>query len=748
MLQSYLKIALRTLARHKAYTAINIGGLAVGITGCLLMALFIRHELRYDRFHERADRIFRVVPDYHHQGQVGRFATNGAPWGPALVQTFPEVQQAVRFRYVQSALVQRGEQVAYEYGGLFADSTVFSVFSLPLVRGDPERALRIPDGIVLTERMALRYFSNDDPMGQTLTVEGADLVVTGVLRNVPSNAHMDFDFLLPFSRHEAIHPDWIGQWGLYNYFVYVLLDRPGAASGLEAKLPVFEDRHLDPEEARRTVTQLQPLTRIHLYSHRNGEFKPNGSVTTLSMLGAIAVFILLIACINFMNLTTARSANRAREVGIRKVVGAQRRQLVGQFLGEAILVCAFAVLASLLLVELFLPTFNRLTQRTLTVQYTEDGGLLLGIVVLGLVAGILAGSYPAFYLSGFRPAAVLKGASRAGRRATRLRKGLVVVQFALSITLLISVGVIYQQLGYVQDKDLGFNDEQVLVIPMRDALIEQNIETVKAAFLRDPNVTHVAASSGNLAGGDWGSSLRPEGDDDASAQATRIFCIDPDYIPAMEMRLVAGRNLSPEFPTDAADALLINEAAARALGLDDLVGQRLEVAGWRTGTVVGVVADFHFQSLHEAIMPLTMFYSRDDLHFFNVRVRPERLTATLAGLRDTWHTFVPERPFVYTFADESFARYYRAEQRLGQIFSAFAALAILIACLGLFGLASFTAEQRRKEVGIRKVMGATVSHIVLLFSRDFARLVLIAFVLAVPGTYAAMDHWLQGSPTA
>ncbi|HMB92662.1 MAG TPA: ABC transporter permease, partial [Rhodothermales bacterium] len=344
MLPNYLKVALRNLRRQKTYAVINIGGLAVGLSCCLLLGLFIRHELSYDRFHDNADRIGRLVPDYHYQGNVSAFPAIGAPWGPALVAAFPEVEQAVRFRPMRNTLVRRDDHIAYERGGLYADSTIFEVFSFPLVQGNPQTALRNPNSVVLTEQMAARFFGTGDPIGQTLTIEREDYIVTGVAQDVPEASHFEFNFLLPFAKHAAARPDQVDRWGLYNYFVYLLLDRPESIAGLEAKFPDFEERNLGQESALRVVARLQPLTSIYLHSNRGNEFGPTGNVTTLSMLGAIAVFILLIACINFMNLATARSANRAREVGIRKAVGAQRGQLAFQFLAEAVLVCFFALL--------------------------------------------------------------------------------------------------------------------------------------------------------------------------------------------------------------------------------------------------------------------------------------------------------------------------------------------------------------------------------------------------------------------
>ena len=745
MLKNYFKIALRNLRKHRGYTVINVAGLGIGLASCVLIFLYVQDELSYDRFHANAERIVRVaVDDIDANGNVSSFARVGAPWGPALVQDFPEVEMSVRFRFVGNVLFRRGDARVYEGDGLYADPAVFDIFTLPFIQGNPETALAEPDALVLTETLAQKYFGDAAPLGQTLTIEGAEVTITGVVEDMPGNSHFSFSFLRPFAVHAAARPDWMDNWGRFNYHVYLLLRDAAAAETLQGKLPAFLQRHLDEVTAATTTVVLQPLTRIHLYSHRSREFEANGSMTTVYILSAIALFILLIACINFMNLATARSASRAKEVGLRKVVGAHRRQLVGQFLGEATLVSFLALVVGLALVELLLPAFNTLTGKTLATHYTEDAGLLTGLLLLGLIVGGLAGSYPALYLSAFRPASVLKGGLPRGTRAARLRKSLVVAQFTISIVLLIGVGVVFEQLGFIQSKNLGFNKEQVVMIPMRDNTVRQNYETMKTAFVQHPSVLKAAASSGSLGGGDWGISIRAEGAADEETLSTRMLCLDYDYLETMEMDLVAGRNLSEAFPSDTEGAFLINETLAQQLGWDDPLGRRLQVGGdWRKGAVVGVVKDFNFRSLHEAVDPMVMFFVPDNMLIFSVRIHAENAGAALDHLRTTWEQFAPERPFVYSFLDESFAQQYEADEQLGEVFGYFALLAVVIACLGLFGLASFTAEQRTKEIGIRKVLGASVAGIVLLLSKDFARLMGLALVLAAPLAYVLMTRWLE-----
>ena len=741
MLKNYLKIALRNLRKHPGYTFINVAGLAVGIACCLLILLYVQNEFSYDRFHESADRIVRIAVDnVDANGNVSQFARAGAPWGPALAQDFPEVAASVRFRFVGNVLFRRGGEQRYEAAGLYADPSVFEVFTLPFLSGNPETALATPGDLVLTETMAARYFGDDDPLGQTLNIEGTDVTVTGVIEDMPANSHFSFEYLRPFAVHAAQRPDWMERWGMYNYHTYLLLRDEAAVAGLQEKLPAFLDRHLDEAGP---VAVVQPLTSIHLHSHRSREFQANGSTSTVYILSAIALFILLIACINFMNLATARSASRAKEVGLRKVVGAYRRQLIGQFLSEAMLVSFLALLAALALVELCLPGFNALTGKTLTTNYADASGYLLMLALLGVVVGGLAGGYPAFFLSAFRPASVLKGDLPRGTRAARLRKSLVVIQFTISIVLLIGVGVVYEQLTFIQNKPLGFDKEQVVMIPMRDRQVTQNYAVMKEAFLQDPNVLNVAASSGALGGGDWGISVRPEGTGDDAELSTRMLNIDYDFLATMDMELTAGRAFSEAFPSDADDAFLINETLARQLGWDDPVGRRLEIPDWRSGTIVGVVKDFNFRSLHETIDPMLMFIVEGNFQLFSARIRPDNVGPTLAHLRETWSRFAPERPFVYSFLDESFARQYEADAQFGKVFGYFALLAVVIACLGLFGLASFTAERRTKEIGVRKVLGASIASIVLLLSKDFTRLVLIALVLAAPLAYLAMTRWLE-----
>ncbi|MGH7492123.1 MAG: ABC transporter permease [bacterium] len=748
MLKNYLKIALRNLLKHKGYSFINVAGLAIGMTCCVLILLFVQDELSYDRYHENASRIYRIVR-IHNEDDTRSSARIGAPWAPALQNDYPEVSSFVRFRSCGRPLIGYLDKQFYEENGLFAESTLFEVFSFPLIKGDPKAALARPNTVVITETMAQKYFGDEDPIGKTLTLNSkSELQVTGVAKDPRRNSHFRFGFLISF----ATYNDWdLKEWNMNNFHAYLLLAQDHFAPAVEGKFPDFFATHLGAQAPSAFTVHLQPLTTIHLHSHLSGEFEANGDMAYVYIFSAIALFVLLIACVNFVNLATARSARRAQEVGLRKVVGAQRSQLVRQFLGESGLLSFLALFLTIGLVELFLPAFNSLSGKELRLDYGNNPVLALGLLGMALLVGIVAGAYPAFFLSSFRPAAVLKGMPKTGLSGSLLRKGLVVAQFAISVTLIIATGVVLRQLQYISGKKLGFNKEQVLVIRMQGETVRQKYESFRHELLQHPEVVGVAAASGKLGGGEWGTGFGYEGAQNNERLRASFLAVDHDYLETLQMKIVAGRDFSRNFATDASEAYIINETAARQFGWDDPIGKYIDRPirnsdgnwGSQRGRVVGVVQDFHFRSLHETINPMVMFIQPSFFGSIYVRIQSSALSATMASLEQTWLAFEPSLPFDYSFLDAGFDRMYRAEQRLGKVFGTFSFLAIFVACLGLFGLASFTTEQRTKEIGVRKVLGATVSGIVLMISKEFTKLVLVAIVVATPIAYYLMNRWLQ-----
>ena len=754
MLKNYLTLTLRMLRKHPGYTAINVFGLAVGLACCLLIVLFVRDERSYDRFHEKADRIVRVTQHLSNtrQGEV-RWALAPDPMAEALATDFPEIEQTARIGVNRNKLVQYGDTRLYEDGFAFADPALFDLFDFPVLQGDPATSLTRPFTVFLSESTARRYFGADDPLGKLLTLDNQyTFEVTGVFADLPENTHLAFDFVASRESIYAMGQE-RGDW-YYNALTYLLL--PDAAAGaLEAKLPVFARKHLGEETSR--GFSLLPLTAIHLYAADvTGDVKPQGDIRYVYLFAAIALLILAIACINYMNLATARAAMRAREVGVRKVVGAGRGQLIRQFLSESVVLSLIALAGALALVEALLPLFNTLMARSLDFDLTENLQLLVLLAAAVLFVGIAAGSYPALFLSAFRPARVLKGDLRTGTSGA-LRKGLVVFQFGVSVALIACTVIIQQQMHFVQQQRPGFDEAQIVSISTRGGMVgrsgllnglKEQYDAFKTALLQLPGVEHVATTA-SLMGAAEISFLKGENfeggipdDNEEGGLVMDGFRVDYDFFETMGLDFVAGRPFSEAFPSDAETSIIINETAARKLGWDDAVGKWMQPDEQRV-TVIGVVKDFHYKTHKAAIEPMYLRLTTEAANFVIAKLRPDDLPGTLASIEAVWDRMVPALPFRYSFLDDEFDALYRAEQRLGQLFGTFACLAIVVACLGLFGLAAFTAEQRTKEIGVRKILGASVPGLVVLLSKDFIRLLGIAFLLACPVAYFGMQRWLE-----
>ena len=781
MFKNYLKTALRNLWKNKGFSAINIIGLAVGLATCLLIMIYVMDELSYDRYNEKADRTYRLDGDIKFGGNHFILAVAPAPAGPAMRQDYPEIETEARFRNYGGFRVKKGNQNIQEDKVIYADSTIFNVFSLPMLEGDPRTALVEPHTIVITEKAARKYFNTVSVVGKNLVINDTiNYKITGVIRNLPSQTHFDFDFFVSLSESEESRRT--DQWLSNNFNTYIVL-RPGAdPRKLEAKFGGMIHKYIAPliqsvvnssmeqfEKGGNFVGfSLTPLTAIHLHSNKVAELGANGSIQYVYIFSAIAAFILLIACVNFMNLSTARSSNRAKEVGVRKVLGSSRGNLVSQFIAESILISFISMLLALGIAWLLLPYFDQLAAKQMSIGLFTRPWLAPSLLALVVFVGLLAGSYPAFFLSAFRPIAVLKD-NRGNRRLRKstergtmlwrispaagfktgwLRNSLVVFQFGISIFLIVGTAVIYQQLGFIRTKKLGFDREHVLIIQNSNPLgsgaksFMQDLE--KLAGVQGATMTGYLPTASNR-------------DDDAYFQSTDLdikkaislqnWSVDENYIPVLGMQLSAGRNFSRQYSSDST-GVVINEAAARRLGYADPVGKKIyelqdiKTKSLKAWTIVGVIKDFNFNSLRDVVTPMGLFL-REDRGDIALRINSNNIPRVIDQIENKWKAVAPGQPFAYSFMDDDFNALYLTEQRMGQISLSFSLLAICIACLGLFGLAAYAAEQRTREIGIRKVLGATMPNIITLLSGDFLKLVVIAALITFPFAWWAMDHWLR-----
>ena len=761
MLRNYLKIAFRNLKRQKVSTSINIVGLAIGLATCILIMLYVQDELSFDRYNEKADRIFRVGLKVRLNGKDVGGPLLGQSAASDLKQEFPEVLRATRFRRQGDEFVSYGTTSFKEDNLLVVDPSFFDVFTIPFLKGNPKQALTDPNTVVLTEGTALKYFGNDDPIGKVLSLgrEKTPYRITGVVRNAPANAHFQFNMLTSLAAYEEQHAGWIYA---MNFYTYVLLPEHYDYKQLETKISRLAEKQvgaelqkwlkISPKQFREKGDDfgvfLQPITDIHLYSPFGwAELRPGGDIRYVYVLTAIAAFMLLIACVNFMNLSTATAVRRSREIGVRKVLGSVKGQLQQQFLIESVLLAIAALLVGLLVVGLVLPFFNQLTDKTLNISLLTNAFVAAGLVAGTVLVGLLAGSYPAFYLSSFKPVAVLKGRITAGRGNLNVRSGLVVFQFFITIAMIIATVTADRQLRYMQSQKVGFNREQVLVV--HDTHMLRNNEAVfRDKIIQSPEVI-MGSISGQVPVGnsvmDNTTVMSKENPD--QGVMSRFYFVDHEYIPTLGMRIVQGRNFSKSFPTDASTVIL-NETAVRALGWQrnpigrELIGHTDDNGVKTYYRVIGVVSDFHFESLRQKIGPLVMFLGGNSGNIL-VKTRTDKLPQFLASLKQQWESYSPAAPFSYSFLDDRFEQVYVSEQKIEQVLTLFSSLTILIACLGLFGLATYTAEQRTKEIGVRKVLGASVASVVALLSKDFLKLILIALVLASPIAWWGMNQWLE-----
>ncbi len=750
MLYNYLKTALRSLWKSKAFSAINVTGLAVGLAACLLIMLYVWNELRYDRFHAKAGRIVRVTMEYSLDGEVGKAQQTGTKVAYNFSRDFPEVEKAVKV-INNKTVVKAGDKLFEETNFYYADSTFFQIFSFGLLRGNPDKVLEAPDQVVLTEATARRYFGDADPVGKTFRInDHKDVTVTGVVANPPAYSQMKFDAVASFSTLEGIHRKI--QWWSANYTTYLLLRNPTAIKTLQTKIPGYMKAQVGETGmtgSNYVTFNLEPLTDVHLRSELPG-FEPNADITYVYIFSVIALLILTIACVNYMNLATARATERAKEVGVRKVMGALRGQLFGQFIGESVILTAVALLLSLALVPLLLPAFNRLADRQLVFNPFDSPGTLLALLGLGVLVSLAAGSYPAAILARYQPVRVLKGNFSTSGSGVAVRKALIVLQFVISTFLIVATLAVQNQLNFIQTKKLGYDKEHVLVMPA-DGKIAAVFSTFKNELKSNPNVRHVTMGYDNptAIGGSYSLSI-PQMPEGQSKMVTAVP-VEKDYLKTFGMQLVAGtdfteadvqESLKPE--EEARFAYILNESAVKELGWtpQEAIGRKVRLNV--DGVVRGVVRDFHFASMRKEIGPLVIFMEKVYNGDLMVKLSGNDLPGTLGFIESKWKALAPHRPFTYQFLDDAFNSLYGAEQRVGKVFGVFAFLAIFLACLGLFGLAAFTTAQRTKEIGIRKVLGASVGSIVTLLSKDFLKLVGIAFLVAAPLAWYAMHKWLEG----
>lgn len=744
MLKNYFITAIRYLWKQKGFSIINLIGLTIGMSVCYFALLFVHFELSYDTYHEKADRIYRLVTDIKTEHGTDKLSTT-AIMAPAIQAAFPEVQASTRI-FLDYLIIQMDEEQYGEEKIAYADSSIFSVFTFPLTSGNPVKSLNAPYSVILSETSARKYFGEQNPLGKTLKVNGKEqATVTGVMKDIPENSHFKVDMLFSMS---TLGEEWMQNSKRFFFYTYLLLPEDHDATALEAKFPAFVKDHIDQSKGKYSLA-LEPLKTVYL------DGKPRGSKTGSSVSGNrshvyifsfVAAFVLFIACFNFINLTTALSIQRAKEIGVRKVLGTTKSLLVFQFLVEALVLALTSFVLSIILCSLFLPYFNDLAGKTVSVSVFQNPGNLGILFLISFVIGLLSGIYPAFFLSRFQPVSILKGGFISVTKGIAFRKALVITQFSISIILIVATIVVYSQLHFMQNQKLGFKKDHMLVIDFQyDDKISSHEETIKDQLTKIPGVTAATISS-SIPGRSnhiYPTKLENKSNDMQDFQLDTYF-IDYDFLKQFQISVIAGRAFSKQFGSDLKETILINEAAVKSLGYanpQEVIGKRFSQLNVN-GLVIGVVKDFHFRSFQEQVQPLMLRVSPGFFTFLTLNVSGENMPERIQQLEKKWKELVPDLPLIYFFADEAYNNQYRDEQRFGKLFIGFAAFAILISCLGLFGLSAFSITRRTREVGVRKVMGASVSGIVGLLSFDFIKLVFLAILIASPIAWYAMNRWL------
>jgi len=741
MLKNYATITWRNMKRHKTYSFINIAGLAVGLACCLLITLWVLDERSYDRFHENYDRLYRVVVNQPSSGEMRKIVATPPPLGPALKNDFPEIVETTRLSYWGSVPLRAGDKSFNESHMVIVEPSFFSLFTFPFVKGEGAASLSTPNSALISERRAESLFGNEDPIGKVIQVDNRfDYIITGVFRDIPNNTHIrQFDLVLSWSHLDQMEWYESDSWGAFSYRTYVLLGEKASFQDVNQKITKLIQHY---SSGSKVEILLEPISDIHLRSHYRLSTGLRG-IVYVYIFSAIALFVLLIACVNFMNLTTARSFNRAREIGMRKTIGALRRHVIVQFFGESCFMTLYALGLALALIGLVLPEFNKFTGKQLNFYSICNWQAVIGLMGITLLTGFVAGSYPALYLSSFRPVHVLRKVVQIGKKKSVFRRALVILQFSMSVILIIGTLVVYAQLDYIRNRRIGWERENLISISLSREM-RKSFDILKAELLKHPRILGLTATYSeptNFESSSWG--VNWEGKDAEEVVHVTLNLVDYDFLDTLNIEMAEGRSFSKEFSTDATQAFLINETLARMMETESPVGAKFSFIG-REGQIIGVMKDFHFHSLRTGIGPLAIALGSDDYwNFALVRIHQENVSSTLEDLNILWKKIFPYSPFTFSFMEEDYERQYRSETRMGKLINVFAGLAVFIACLGLLGLTSFAVEQRRKEIGIRKVLGASAGNILWILGREFVLWVLVANVIGWPIAYFAMSNWLR-----
>jgi len=749
MLNHYLKIILRTILKSKVYTLINVIGLTTGMVVFILIMLYVNYEFSVDQYHKNKDHIYRIVKQQKGNMYLGKdhFAVTMAPLGPAVMEEFPEIESAARIVRSWNILIRKGEETILEPIVYGIDPEAFTIFTFEYLHGNPDAYLKNKHTAVISESIARKYYKEENPIGKTFQFrEEYEFEVVGVVKDMPANSHFRMDIMLPFETFLEItnNKDNLQNWRSSSYYTYVLLNKKSNPNVLEEKFPAMWDKYsADQQDVGESTTRLylQKFSKIHLHSNIHFDIAPTVNINRLYIYSTIAFLILLIACINYMNLATARAAIRSKEVGIRKVAGAHRYDLIAQFIGESLFLSLFSLLFSLLIISLILPLFEQFIELDLSLNFMQSPDLLIMLLAVCIVVGIVSGSYPAFALSAFKPIMVLKGSFTKSVKGSKLRNILVITQFAISGCLIISALIVTQQLTFIQNKDMGYSRDHILTFRLNDRDLMDKMPVLKEELRKVPGVLSVTSSSNLPNNISSSNDIRWPGKPEDINWAVYTGRVDFNFIDLYDIEIIEGRNFSRE-AGDENGAVLINESTAKSLPWDDPIGR--ELSNWRdTCTIVGIVKDFHQHSLHQEIMPLQLFFN-DYQWNVSVKISGNNVEKTLANIKETKEAFSDKYPFTYAFFDDEFDKAYKTEQKTGKLAKFFTLITVIIACLGLYGLAAFTAEQRIKEVGIRKVLGAPVHHLIYMLSRDFTFPVLISFLISAPIAYYFMKKWLSG----
>ena len=740
MLKNLIKTAVRHIVKHFGYSILNILGLTLGITSALFLIIYVADEVSYDRYHEKADRIYRVSSTIKEPDDQFTWIVAQIPFGPQVVHDYPEVQSSVRFINMPRALYKFEDKEFNEENFFYVDSTLFDIFTYKVIKGEIKSALLAPKKIILTEKIANKYFGKSDPIGKTLTTGTDTYEVTGVIQDVPTNSHFRFDAVA--ARNNL--PKQLGSWGNFGVFTYLLFPEKFDVKAFETKMQGMYDAYMKTifEPLKISIKyKLEPLTRIHLYSKNAAEPEPTGSITYVYIFAIVAIFLVLIASMNYMNLATARSTRRAREVGLRKVVGSRRGPLVLQFLSESLVFTLISLLISIVLIIVLLPKFNLLAGKTFNIHVIYSPVVLLSLLAIILIVGILGGSYPAFFLSRFSPVTVLKGEVTQGSAGSLFRKILVVIQFTVSVIMIICTLVVFRQLNYLKTTDQGFDQKNVVGLQLNGPMIRK-YPVLKQSLLENQNVKYVTSTNTAVGEGSGKVIFNVETDQGMSQKGVNFAVVDHDFIETLGIKMVKGREFQQDMPSDTLTGVVVNEAFAKRMNWTEPIGKKVELKPFIDGRVIGVMKDYHQTGMYNAIESLMLLY-RPLNNVIYIKLSGSDTKQTLSFIEKKWKEIFPDQPFVYTYLSERFNRQFEADDKRGLVFTMFTVLAILIACLGLFGLASYMVEQRTREIGIRKVFGANENTILGLISKDFLILVAIGIVIAVPVAYYFMNRWLE-----